>query len=94
MNELESPKSKPRRGRDFLIGFGAATAYAVLVGVILAYAQSSAALVFSVAILLLAALEMLLRKRHYIALGIVTAIVALPFLLIGTCFAIFGLDFG
>jgi heme/copper-type cytochrome/quinol oxidase subunit 4 len=89
MNEPESPKAKPRRGRDFLIGFGASIAYALILIPVLLLAQSEAASVFSIAILFLASLEMLLRKRHYIALGIFAALIAVPLLMIGACFGTF-----
>ena len=93
MNEPESPKDQPRRGRDFLIGFGAATIYVLVMGALTLVTDSPAVLQFGLGLLFFAGVILLVKKRPFIALGIVAAIVAVPVLFVGTCFAIVGLDF-
>ena len=92
MNEPDAPENKPRRGRDFLIGFGAATAYVLFALVLVSFSESFPFVLISIALLLLASVVMLIMRRPHIALGVVTAIIVAPILFVGTCFAIFGLD--
>jgi hypothetical protein len=92
MNEPESLKSKPRRGLDFLIGFGAATAYVLFALVLVSFSESILFVLISLALLLLASVAMLMMRRPHIALGVVTAIIVAPILFVGTCLAVFGLD--
>lgn len=92
MNEPEFPEVKPRRGRDFLIGFGAATIYVLVMGALFLITESPAVLQFSIGLMLLGMVASVVRGRPQIAVGIAAAVVAVPLLFIGTCFAIVGLS--
>jgi hypothetical protein len=92
MSEFEFSENKPRRGRDFLIGFGAATAYVLFALVLVSFSESFRFVLISLALLLLASVVMLMMRRPHIALGVVTAIIVAPILFVGTCLAVFGLD--
>lgn len=80
----------PRRGKDFLIGFIPSLIVA-LTGITLLFTRDdinslnifliAGAILFGLAIIALAC------HRAFIAMGIVTVLVASPFLLIGSCLA-------
>jgi len=93
MNEPESPKDKPRRGRDFLIGFGGSTAYVLFMGALFLITELPAVLQFGIGLMLLGMVASVVRGRPHIAVGIAAAVFAVPLLFIGTCFAIVGMDF-
>ena len=84
MNEPESPKDKPRRGRDFLIGFGGSTAYVLFMGALFLITELPAVLQFGIGLMLRGMVASVVRGRPHIVLGIVAAVFAVPLLFIET----------
>ncbi len=84
-------KQEPqRRGKDFLIGFIPSLILALIAITLLLTIGDLVILnlLFFVGIgLSIAAIVAFIRLRAFIALGIITVLVATPLLLIGSCFA-------
>ena len=84
-------KQEPqRRGKDFLIGFIPSLILALIAIALLLTVEDFAflnLLFFTGIGLSIAALVAFIRLRAFIALGIITVLVATPLLLIGSCFA-------
>ena len=89
MTKLEPP----RRGNDFLIGFIPGLIVAILTGVLMFTIESFTPLFLAIGGLFIATIIAFTRHRSFIALGIITVLVATPLLLIGTCFAIVETNF-
>lgn len=75
------------RGKDFLIGIIPSLIPAGIALAMLFSAETFAPLLWVGAGLVVAAVIAFICLRPYIALGILTAIIATPLLLIGSCFA-------
>lgn len=76
------------RGKDFLLGIIPSLVPAGIAVVLLFTAETLAPLLWVGAGLIVAAIIAFVCLRPYIALGILTAIIATPMLLIGSCFAL------
>lgn len=93
----------PRNGRDFAIGFFGSSVPATLLIVASGFGALNdnlgvslffAAIVISFIAILAGFIWALNSKRKYIALGIISSILAIPLLVFGSCFAIIsGLNF-
>lgn len=88
MTELE-PK---HRGKDFLVGFLPSLTLAVMTIALLFANEAFMPLILAGAGLLVAAIIAFIRLRAFIALGIITVLVATPLLMIGSCFARFAFN--
>ena len=76
------------RGKDFLRGFLPSLIIAVLTGISLFTNETFMPLIWAGAGLVVATLIAFIFRRAFIALGIITVLVATPLLLIGSCFAL------
>lgn len=92
MTDLE-PSKKPRRGRDFLLGFFSTLLFGIVFIFLLAGTESAVMSYLGVFVLLIGLMAAIAKGRRHIAFGILAAAVAVPLLLIGTCFAIFSVNF-
>lgn len=80
------------RGKDFLIGFLPSLIIAGMTAALLFATESFTPLGLAGAGLVVAAIAAFIHLRPFIALGIITVLVATPLLLIGSCFALFAFN--
>ena len=87
-------EQKPRsRGKDFLIGFLPSLVLALINVAILFISEDLImlnVLFISGAILFSGAIVAIIFRRPFIGVGMITVLVATPFLMIGSCFTISG----
>lgn len=84
MNKLDSRD----RGKDFLMGLIPSLIPAGIAVALLLTSETFTPLLWVGAGLVVAAIIAFISLRPYIALGILTSIIATPLLLIGSCFAL------
>lgn len=77
------------RGKDFLKGLIPSLIPAVFAVILMFTNEMFMPLLIGGGVLLVATLVAFIKLRPYIALGILTVLIATPLLLIGTCFALF-----
>jgi len=84
-----SPNQPPRRARDFWIGFlGTLLMGGLCVGVSAAFPRDAWSLVFLAAVgLLIVTLGSFFCERSFIGVGILSAVIVIPLLIVGSCFA-------
>ena len=79
----------PRNGRDFAIGFFGSILLTVPSMMLLLTEIIGPALAPAIlAVLVLGAVIAFIRKRKFIGIGILIGITAIPFLFVGSCFAV------
>lgn len=80
-------EQKPqRKGRDFSIGFFGSILLSLPSIIILFTKEHPGLLIGAVVILIIAATAAFLRKQKMIGIGILSGIVAIPALFVGSCF--------
>ena len=85
------PTVSPRRGRDFLLGFFSTLLLGILLLILSAGINSPAIPALGLLLIGAGLVVAFAKGRRHIAFGILTAVVAVPLLLIGTCFAVFAM---
>lgn len=91
MNTPESPQNL-HRGRDFLLGFILTLCHAIIIFFLSNGLATPLFPILGILIPLLGIFWAFTKHRRHIAFGILTAIIAIPLLLIGTCFAVFSIS--
>ena len=84
-----SDDGQPNQGKDFLIGFASGSIVLAIAAAIMVNTDSVDPLLWASAGMAVAAMIAVNFERPKIGLGIVTTLIAVPLLLIGTCFAMF-----